>query len=140
MGLKFRSSCPISSALDIIGDKWSLLIIRDMMLFGKETYSDFSCSSEKIATNILSNRLSMLEKSGIITKGKREGNRKVNIYSLSVKGKQLLPIILEIAQWSDANLDDHLKGGARSFVDSFRVNKEAYIGKMYAHFENRENR
>lgn len=135
MKSKFRSTCPISSALDLIGDKWSLLIIRDMMFAGKQTYSDFSNSSEGIATNILSNRLSMLEELGIIKKGKLKGNKKTNIYSLTQKGKELLPIILEIALWSDSNLNDHLKDSAKSFVNKFKSNKEEFIHNMYALFE-----
>ncbi|NQX81917.1 MAG: helix-turn-helix transcriptional regulator [Flavobacteriaceae bacterium] len=131
----FRSSCPISSALDIIGDKWSLLIIRDMMFSGKNTYSDFSNSSEKIATNILSSRLSMLEGLEIINKRKKEGNKKTNIYSLTQKGKELLPIILEIAQWSDNNLNDHLKDGAKPFVNKFKSDKELFIENMYSMFD-----
>lgn len=138
MKQNFRSNCPISSALDIIGDKWSLLIIRDMMFSGKKTYSDFSNSSEKIATNILSNRLSMLEELGVIDKGKKEGNKKTNIYSLTKKGKELLPIILEIAQWSDNNLNDHLKDGAKPFVNKFKSNKVEFVQNMYLLFENRE--
>jgi DNA-binding HxlR family transcriptional regulator len=63
-----RSGCSISSALDILGDKWSLLIIRDVMFFGKNTYGDFANSDEKIATNILADRLFMLESAGILTK------------------------------------------------------------------------
>jgi len=132
---KFRSNCPISSALDIVGDKWSLLIIRDMMFSGKKTYSDFSNSSEKIATNILSSRLSMLEELGIINKGKKEGNKKTNIYSLTQKGKELLPIILEIAQWSDNNLNEHLKDGAKPFVNKFKSNKAGFIQNMYSLFD-----
>lgn len=139
MKSKFRSSCPISSALDIIGDKWSLLIIRDMMFAGKKTYSDFSRSNEHIATNILSSRLSMLEESGIIKKGKLKGNKKVNIYSLTKKGIELLPILLEIAQWSDTNLNDHLKNNAKSFVNKFKSNKEIFIQNMYALLENRDH-
>ena len=131
----FRSSCPISSALDIIGDKWALLIIRDMMFSGKNTYSDFSNSSEKIATNILSSRLSMLEGLEIINKRKKEGNKKTNIYSLTQKGKELLPIILEIAQWSDNNLNDHLKDGAKPFVNKFKSDKELFIENMYSMFD-----
>jgi len=138
MKQKFRSNCPISSALDLIGDKWSLLIIRDMMFSGKKTYSEFSNSNEKIATNILSNRLSMLEELGIINKGKLEGNKKTNIYSLTQKGKELLPIILEIAQWSDNNLNDHLKDGAKPFVNKFKSNKEGFIQNMYAPLEKQE--
>ncbi|MCF6359830.1 MAG: helix-turn-helix transcriptional regulator [Cyclobacteriaceae bacterium] len=138
MNKHFRSNCPISSALDIIGDKWSLLIIRDMMFPGKKTYSEFSNSSEKIATNILSSRLSMLEELGIINKGKEEGNKKTNIYSLTQKGKELLPIILEIAQWSDNNLNDHLKDSAKPFVNKFKSNKDEFAKNMYLFFENRK--
>ena len=108
------------------------------MFSGKKTYSEFSNSNEKIATNILSNRLSMLEELGIINKGKLEGNKKTNIYSLTQKGKELLPIILEIAQWSDNNLNDHLKDGAKPFVNKFKSNKESFIQNMYARFEKQE--
>ena len=133
----FRSDCPISSALDIIGDKWSLLIIRDMMFSGKKTYTDFSKSSEKISTDILSNRLSKLNELGLITKGKMEGNKKVNIYGLTQKGQELLPVLLEIAQWSDNHLNDHLKDGAKSFVSRFNSNKERFIQNMYEFFGKR---
>jgi DNA-binding HxlR family transcriptional regulator len=138
MSQKFRSSCPISSALDIIGDKWSLLIIRDMMFAGKKTYTEFNNSSEKISTDILSSRLTKLNELGIITKGKLEGNKKTNIYSLTQKGKELLPIILEIAQWSDSNLNDHLKDGAKPFVNKFKSDKEVFVQNMYTLFEKRE--
>lgn len=139
MKSKFRSTCPISSALDILGDKWSLLIIRDLLFTTKRTYSDFSNSSESIATNILSNRLSMLEESGIINKGKMDGNKKTNIYTLTRKGKELLPILMEIAQWSDSHLNDHLKDGAKPFVNKFKSNKEEFIQNMYALYESRES-
>ena len=134
---KYRSNCPISSALDIIGDKWSLLIIRDMMFANKKTYGDFSKSSEGIATNILSSRLLMLEQLGIINKGKLEGNKKTNIYSLTQKGQELLPIILEIAQWSDNNLNEHLKDGAKPFVNKFKSNKDDFVKNMYQYFTTR---
>lgn len=138
MKSKFRSNCPISSALDIIGDKWSLLIIRDLMFTSKKTYGDFCNSDEGIATNILSSRLSKLEESGIIRKGKLEGNKKTNIYSLTQKGMELLPILLEIAQWSDSNLNDHLKDSAKSFVNKFKSSKEEFIQNMYALYKSRE--
>ncbi|WP_299157728.1 helix-turn-helix domain-containing protein [uncultured Tenacibaculum sp.] len=137
MSQKFRSSCPISSALDIIGDKWSLLIIRDMMFSGKKTYTEFNKSSEKISTDILSSRLTKLNELGIITKGKQEGNKKTNIYKLTKKGTELLPILLEIAQWSDKNLNDHLEDGAKPFVNKFKSNKEEFVQNMYALFKNR---
>ena len=75
--LKFRSKCPISCAMDIFGDKWSLLIIRDMIFFKRKTFKDFFSSQESIASNILSSRLKGLEKVGIISKNTTLKN---NIY------------------------------------------------------------
>lgn len=98
---KFRSSCSIASALDLIGDKWSLLIIRDMLLNRKKTFKELSSSKEGIATNLLSSRLKLLESLDVMTKRKLPGNKKENIYLLTEKGLDLAPIILEIALWSD---------------------------------------
>ena len=135
MTQKFRSTCPISAALDIVGDKWSLLIIRDMLFSGKKTYTEFSNSTEKIATDVLSNRLKKLNDLGIITKGKLENNKKVNIYSLTEKGVELLPILLEIAVWSDTHLNEHLKDEAKPFVNKFKSNKYLFIRNMYSLFK-----
>jgi DNA-binding HxlR family transcriptional regulator len=96
---KVRSDCPISCSLDVFGDKWSLLIIRDIMLRGKLSYSEFLTSEEKIATNILANRLSVLEAEGILFKQVSPANKSKFIYSLTEKGIDLLPIIIEIMDW-----------------------------------------
>jgi DNA-binding HxlR family transcriptional regulator len=101
MKKKFRSSCLIASALDLIGDKWSLLIIRDMLLFKKKTFKDLAESDEGVATNLLSARLKLLESIGVITKRKIPGNKKTNIYLLTNKGIDLAPIIMEVVIWSD---------------------------------------
>jgi len=98
---KFRSSCIIASALDLIGDKWSLLIVRDMLLFQKKTFKEFVTSDEKVATNLLSSRLKMLESLRIITKQKLSSNKKENIYLLTEKGIELAPLIMELVLWSD---------------------------------------
>ena len=104
MDIDFRCQCPISSALDIIGDKWTLLIIRDMLFDHKKTFKDFSTSVESIASNILASRLKLLEEAGIIRKDKLDGNLKSNIYSLTDKGLDLLPVIAELTLWSDAHV------------------------------------
>ncbi len=101
MKKKFRSSCLIASALDLIGDKWSLLIIRDMLLFKKKTFKDLAESDEGVATNLLSSRLKLLESIGVITKRKLPENKKTNIYLLTNKGIDLAPIIMEVVIWSD---------------------------------------
>lgn len=100
----FRSTCPIASALDIIGDKWSLLIVRDMLTIKKRTFKEFSDSSEGIAPGILSSRLKWLERNGLLTKRKLPGNKKENIYLLTETGIELAPIILELILWSYKNL------------------------------------
>jgi DNA-binding HxlR family transcriptional regulator len=102
----FRSGCPLASTLDIVGDKWSLLIVRDMLIQGKKTFKDFSTSPEGIAPGILSSRLKWLEENGLITKQKLPDNKKENIYLLTEKGIELAPIITEIILWSDKNLRD----------------------------------
>lgn len=96
---KKRSDCPISCSLDVFGDKWSLLIIRDIMLRDKVSYSEFLSSEEKIASNILVNRLSVLEAENILLKEVSPVNKSKFVYSLTQKGVDLLPIIIEIMDW-----------------------------------------
>lgn len=96
-----RSVCPVSCFLDILGDKWSVLIVRDMMFTGKKTYKEFLNSPEGIATNILSSRLVALEKNGFIQKEQDPNNKKVPIYTLTRKGKDLMPILVEVYLWAE---------------------------------------
>ncbi len=107
MELNFRSICPLSSALDIMGDKWSLLIIRDMIYLKKRTFKEFSQSREKIATNILSSRLKLLENVKLIYKQKSPYNKKINLYLLTEKGIRLTPTITELILWSEENIDEY---------------------------------
>jgi len=88
--IRKRSDCPLSSTLDLIGDKWSLLIIRDILMFGKTSYNEFLKSPEKIATNILNDRLKKLEEFGIIS---YSGNQKRKKYALTKMGEDLKPVI-----------------------------------------------
>ncbi|MDA9257484.1 helix-turn-helix transcriptional regulator [Flavobacteriaceae bacterium] len=104
MKKEFRSSCPISSTLDIVGDKWSLLIIRDMLVKQKKTFKEISNSDEKIAPSILSARLKLLELYKLIFKMKGPENKKENIYLLTEKGISLTPIIIEFSLWGNSNM------------------------------------
>jgi DNA-binding HxlR family transcriptional regulator len=104
MGYKFRCNCPFTSAIDILGDKWMLVIVKQMLLEGKETFKDFIESDEAIATNILSTKLKLLEELDILTKSKLPGNKKVNVYRLTERGLSLTPILVELAYWSDKEL------------------------------------
>ena len=95
-----RSHCPINFALETFGDRWTLLIIRDLIFKSKQTFGEFRKSEEKIATNILADRLKQLEANGIVEKTVAAGNRSSVIYSLTEKGKDLIPVMLEITAWS----------------------------------------
>ncbi len=107
---KQKSNCPQYLALEVIGDKWTLLIIRDMMIGGKRYFGEFLKSKEKIASNILTNRLQSLEKEGIIYKTKDKEHKQKIIYLLTEKGINLFPILMENARWSlkykSVNKDD----------------------------------
>ena len=104
MKKQFRSGCPISSTLDVVGDKWSLLIIRDMLVKHKKTFKEISDSDEKIAPSILSARLKLLESYKLIFKTKVPDNKKENIYLLTEKGIRLTPIIIEFSLWGNSNM------------------------------------
>jgi len=97
----FRCNCPFTSALDVLGDKWMLVIVKQMLVEGKDTFKDFTESDEAIATNVLSTKLKLLEEMGIIMKTKRPDNKKVNLYLLTEKGLSLTPLLVELASWSD---------------------------------------
>ncbi len=96
----YRSGCPINLGLEIFGDKWSLLIIRDMMFAGKRHYREFLASDEGISSNILADRLAMLVDAGILSKADDPNHRLKAIYSLTEKGIDLLPVIAQISRWS----------------------------------------
>jgi len=104
MKKEFRSGCPVSSSLDVVGDKWSLLIIRDMLIKHKKTFKQISDSYEKIAPSILSARLKLLESYKLIFKTKAPENKKENIYLLTEKGIRLTPIIIEFSLWGNYNM------------------------------------
>jgi DNA-binding HxlR family transcriptional regulator len=96
-----RSDCPLNFGLEIFGDKWSLLIIRDLMFFGKRYYNEFLSSAECISTNILAERLTMLEKEKLIKKHKDPAHKQKVLYSLTEKGIDLAPVIINIGLWSE---------------------------------------
>lgn len=120
-----RSDCPINFALESFGDTWSLLIIRDLMFFGKTHYGDFLKSEEGIATNILGDRLSRLERTGIMRKIPNAKDKRKDIYQLSKKGVDLLPVLIEIIVWS-AKYDPHT-GAPKEFVAKAKGNRGQLI-------------
>ena len=120
-----RSNCPVSYALDFFGDKWTLLIIRDMALEQKRFYKDFQNSGEGIATNILSDRLKKLEEKEIIYSQVYSQNRTQKEYFLTKKGKDLIPVLLEMMVWSFEN-NNELNIEA-AFVKKIKQNRDQVI-------------
>ncbi len=100
---KWRSGCPLNASIEMLGDRWSLLIIRDMMLEGAQTFKEFLGSYEKIATNILADRLRRLEANGIITTQRDPGDGRKVIYLLTRKGIDLAPVLTEMVLWASAH-------------------------------------
>jgi DNA-binding HxlR family transcriptional regulator len=124
----FRCDCPITSALDILGDKWMLVIIKQMLVEHKQTFKDFIESDEAIATNILSIKLKLLEELEIVTKSKLPNNKKTNLYHLTERGLSLSNIIVDLALWSDANLRElHIDMRKPNELKLIKNNKEDFI-------------
>jgi DNA-binding HxlR family transcriptional regulator len=125
---KRRSDCPINFALEIFGDKWTLLIIRDLMFKGKAYYSDFLKSEEKIATNILANRLGALEANGLVSKITDPILKNKIIYSLTRKGSDLAPMLVEIILWSAKY--DPKTAAPKKFVAQAGENKKELLSNI----------
>ena len=128
----YRSHCAINLALEVFGDKWSLIIIRDMMFGGKRHFRELLQSDEKIASNILTDRLLMLEREGIITKeGDPEHKQKI-IYSLTQKGIDLMPVIIQLVVWSFKHMpvDPEINRHAKMIIDGGKEVQEAVTRQL----------
>ena len=99
-----RSSCPLVNILDILGDKWSLVVVRDIFN-GKKAFGEFLESPEKISTSVLTSRLQLLERAGIAQHILSKSDKKVKFYFLTDRGIDLFPILYEMVYWSKRNLD-----------------------------------
>tara|TARA_B100000809_G_C14647228_1_gene354576 strand:- start:81 stop:497 length:417 start_codon:yes stop_codon:yes gene_type:complete len=126
----FRSDCPISSALDLFGDKWSLLIIRDLVYFGERTFKDFSGAAERISSARLADRLCKLEKLKILTKSNHPTNRKVFLYNLTEKGMDLFPVIAEYVKWSNKHLNEHIAEPAKQFAEMLEKDRKGTLDQF----------
>jgi len=124
-GRKKRSDCPVSCSLDIWGDKWSLLIVRDLMFAKQCTYGDFLKSDEKIATNILASRLQTLEENQIISKSDHPDSKAKVLYKLTQKGIDLLPLMIEINLWAEKYYD--LPADRKAMLKEVKKDKEKFI-------------
>ena len=126
--IKKRSLCPVSSALDIIGDKWSLLIVRDLVFEGKNTYGQYLRGEEGIATNILADRLEWLEQAGIIMSKPHPDGRVKATFLLTPKGADLIPVIVDLVTWSDKYLE--ISPQAKQMAKAIRADRDAVIAML----------
>ena len=122
----WRSSCPLNASVEILGDRWSLLIIRDMMLRGFHSYKEFLDSYEHIATNILADRLRKLEAHGIITSRKDASDGRKVIYFLTEKGVDLAPVLTEMVLWAAA----HENTENQALVRQIQADKQKFLATI----------
>src|SRR5467141_3572024 len=125
-GPERRSGCPLNASVEILGDRWSLLIIRDMMLRGFRTYKEFMGSYEGIATNILADRLRELIAHRIISTRRNPSDGRQVIYSLTPKGIDLAPVLMEMVLWAATHEDT----GNQALVREMRKDKEQFISAI----------
>ena len=129
-GKKLRSNCPTNFSLQMVGDKWSMLIIRDLMFSEKRTYGELLSGQEKIATNILAKRLVDMEANGLINKSKISGERRKFFYSLTSKGIDLLPLILEMMKWGNKYGPDSSKEDSKIINKAKRNKDGSYLKEL----------
>jgi len=128
--LQSRSDCPVNYALEIFGDKWSLLIVRDIVYLGKRTHGEFLKSDEGIATNILADRLARLECQEVIVKNADPQDKRREIFTLTEKGLGLIPLLLELNMWSDAFAPSPIGGRSALLAAALKENRDAVIAQI----------
>jgi len=133
--VKRRSQCPLNASVEMLGDRWSLLIIRDMMLRGFRTYKEYMVCYEGIATNILADRLRKLVGYGIITAEPDPSDGRKLIYLLTAKGIDLAPVLTEMVLWAAAHEDT----GNQALVRLMRADKEKFLAGVRERWANRHS-
>jgi len=122
----WRSGCPVNVALEIFGDRWSLLVIRDLMVRGYRTFKEFQQAGEGIATNILAERLKKLEAAGLLEAEAQESDRRRSNYRLTEKGIDLAPVLLELLIWATR----HEKTGAScAVIDTMEKDRKKVLAE-----------
>jgi DNA-binding HxlR family transcriptional regulator len=133
---KPRSGCPVNVCLEVFGDRWSLLIVRDLMVRGYRTFKEFQASGEGIATNILANRLQKLEAAGIIHAEPEETDgRKIN-YRLTRKGIDLAPVLLDLLIWGARH---EAADASCSLILKMEKNREEILAEVERRWQERDS-
>src|SRR5277367_2607123 len=130
-----RSGCPLNASVEMLGDRWSLLILRDMMLRGYQTFNEFLRSDEKIATNMLSDRLRRLESYGIITAEQDPADGRKTIYTLTAKGIDLAPVLTEMVLWAAR----HEETGNQPLVRQMQTSREQFLAEVRQRWAEKRN-
>lgn len=125
-----RSDCPIAYALDFVGDKWTLIVLRDLILVRKRYFQEFLASSEKIASNILASRLKLLECAGLVTRQTDPAHGRRVIYAPTEKALDLLPTMLELVRWGAKY--DAKSGAPPELVRRIAQDRDAYVADVRA--------
>ena len=130
----YRSGCPMCNALDIVGDKWSLIVIRDL-LGGKTTFKDFMNGPEKIASNILSQRLKWLKNHQILDFRYSKDNKKEKCYFLTNKGIGLYPVMSELMLWSAKNVNNEFNDRGKEVIKKLKKDKKGRIEEVIQNYK-----
>jgi len=130
-----RSGCPVSVSLEILGDRWSLLIVRDTMVRGYRTFREFQRAGEGIATNVLSDRLHKLQAGGILTAEQAKQDGRSIHYRLTPKGIALAPVLLELLIWGAHHEET---AAPCSFIAHMEQNREAVLAETWRRWEQRD--
>lgn len=133
---KQRSGCPVSISLEVLGDHWSLLIVRDLMVRGCRTFKEFMESGEGIATNILADRLRRLRGAGIIEVEEEALDRRRVYYRLTQKGIALAPVLLEMLIWAARHEET---AASNSFIARMEANREQFIAEVLRRWRDRDS-
>jgi DNA-binding HxlR family transcriptional regulator len=128
-----KSGCPINFGLEIFGDQWSLLILRDMLIAGKQSFKEFQASDEGIASNILTDRLKRLETCGLITREPSPRDRRQVVYQPTAAGQALLPVLVEMSYWGATH--DPATAAPPVFITAYAADRDGLIRSIVAGFD-----
>lgn len=130
-----RSDCPIAFSLDLFGDRWSLLIVRDLVFKGRKSFGEFLAAGEGIATNVLADRLERLEGAGVITKRRDPDKGTKFVYGLTERGIDLVPLLLEMIAWSGRH--DRRTAVPKKFLQELEDDRDEVTRRTIRNIRNR---
>lgn len=125
-----RSHCPINFGLEIFGDRWTLLVLRDLLINGKRSFKEFQASEERIATNILAERLARLTRAGLIAAQRSDADKRQVLYAPTSAGRALLPVLVEMAYWGATH--DPLTAAPPEFIRAYDMDRAGLLAAIGA--------